>query len=252
MACADPFLDEDRFITDLETAGAMLPQRGVLFPAHDDCVVAVARHKERLERYFAIPIPAWEHLRTLADKELQVALARRAGVDAPLTAVLDGNVDVLKAAEEVPFPAVLKPSVPLALVRRKGFAFRLTSPTNSQKLTVAFVPAGHCCSRDHPGDDDRLCIAACYHDARPRPVAVFTGRLRQHPRGFGVTAWARADGRQWLKRREASPRVTTASRCGVQTDPETDASLMEVNARVWDLLPPLQVSISRTSPIVTC
>ena len=39
-----------------------------------------------------------------------------------------------------------------------------------------------------PGDDDQILLAGTYHDARSRPLAVFTGRkLRQHPRGFGNT-----------------------------------------------------------------
>ena len=45
---ADPRLDEEGLIADLEAVAAMLPRRAVLFPCDDDYCVAVSRHKARL------------------------------------------------------------------------------------------------------------------------------------------------------------------------------------------------------------
>jgi len=75
--CADPHYDEDQLIADLEAAASTLPQRAVLFPAHDDYVFAVSRHKTRLEKSFIVPVMPWECMQTLADKELQLGLAQQ-------------------------------------------------------------------------------------------------------------------------------------------------------------------------------
>ena len=74
--CADPRLDEEGLIADLEAVAAMLPQRAVLFPCDDDYCVAVSRHKARLQQSFIVPVLAWEGMQILADKEQQLAPGR--------------------------------------------------------------------------------------------------------------------------------------------------------------------------------
>ena len=47
--CPDPLADEEAFLTSLETLGAQLPQRAVVFPSHDEFIWPLSRHAERLE-----------------------------------------------------------------------------------------------------------------------------------------------------------------------------------------------------------
>ena len=188
--CADPHYDEERLIEDLEAVGSRLPQRGVVFPAHDDYVVALSRNKARLEKYFTVPVAPWERMKILADKELQMELARQAGIDIPITAVIHGPEDLAAAAAGVPFPAVLKPAVPLAMVRRTGL--KAVVVETRDRLDRAYGRLSFCGSlllqEVVPGGDEEVYISGTYHDAASRPLALFTGRkLRQHPRGFGVT-----------------------------------------------------------------
>jgi len=68
-----------------------------------------------------VPVTAWQGMQTLADKEQQLRLAVRAGVEAPISAFIHGPDDLAAAAAAVPLPAVLKPSAPMALYGRGGF-----------------------------------------------------------------------------------------------------------------------------------
>ena len=136
-----------------------------------------------------MPVPAWEHMQALADKEQQVLLASRLHIETPVTAFIRNHDDVLAAAKSVPFPAVLKSSVPMELMRRAGIkAFLVEAPEQLAQAYARFSSCGTIILQEViPGDDGQLWLAACYHDARSQPLAIFTARkIRQHPRTFGI------------------------------------------------------------------
>jgi predicted ATP-grasp superfamily ATP-dependent carboligase len=188
--CCNPRHEEDRFIEDLEAVGRMLPQRAVLFPAEDDFSFAVSRHKERLEKSFIVTVPPWEHMWSLADKERQLRLAWQAGVETPITAFIHGPEELAAAADAVPFPALLKPAVPRECFRAvDSKVVRVASREQLGQAYELFSSQGPFLLQEIiPGGDEEVYIAGSYHDAQTHCVALFTGRkLRQHPRGFGVT-----------------------------------------------------------------
>ncbi len=188
--CTDPHHDEEGFIEDLEAIAPLLPSRAVLFPAHDDFVFAASRYKDRLEGHFDVPVMPWKHMRLVADKEEQLRLAWRAGIDTPATAFIHSGDDLGLAVERVAFPAVMKPLVPMAFVRAKGFkAVRIESSRDLRDTYERLSGFGPVLVQEFvPGDDAELEIAGTYHDARSQCRAIFTGRkLRQHPRNLGVT-----------------------------------------------------------------
>ncbi len=188
--CADPRLDEEKLIADLEAVAALLPRRAVLFPCDDDYCIAVSRHKARLQESFIVPVLAWEGMQILADKELQLKLAERAGVAAPITAFIHGPDDLAAAAAAVPFPAILKPAVPKERFRTVEFkVVRIEDATELERAYEPFAAYGSFLLQEIiPGPDGEVFIAGACHDAQSRCLALFTGRkLRQHPRGFGVS-----------------------------------------------------------------
>jgi D-aspartate ligase len=190
LPCTDPRASEDQLIEELDRLGARLPQRGVLFPVHDDYVFAVSRHKEYLERSFILPVMSWDRMRILADKERQVRLAWLARVDTPHTAFIDGPDDLATATDAVPFPAILKPAVPSAFIPRAGWkAYLLERPDQLRDAYESGRFAGSFLLQEIiPGRHEEIVMAGTYHDAASRCVALFTGRkLRQHPPHFGVT-----------------------------------------------------------------
>lgn len=191
--CRDPHYDEEGFIQDMVALGERLDGSAVVFPAHDDFVTALARNAGRLAARFHLPFCGWDAMQTLVDKEQQVRAAERAAVPAPATAFVHDAEDLAEATLRVSFPAVLKPVVPLALKRRTGLKLIVVqSPGGLRQAYEQVRFSGAVMLQEVvPGDDEDIFIAATYHDAESRPLAVFTGRkLRQHPRRFGNTRLA--------------------------------------------------------------
>ena len=193
VRCADPHYDEDGFVDDMLALAARLPRGTVVLPAQDDFVASVSRHAERLDGFFALPVCRWAAMEHLADKERQVQAAERAGVATPATAMIRAAEDLESASAAMVYPAVLKPAIPLAFKRALGLKLLVIHAPGD--LDGAYERVQGCgplmLQEIVPGDDDDVYIAATYHDAASRPLAVFTGRkLRQHPRGFGNTRLA--------------------------------------------------------------
>jgi len=190
VRCADPHYDEAGFVEDMLALGRRLPAGTVVLPAQDDFVASVSRHAAQLEPPFVLPVCRWDVMKRLDDKESQVRAAWEAGVPTPATAFVRGPADLESAVAAVRFPAVLKATAPLMLWRR--FGVKLLVVETADDLPECHERVRECgplmLQEVIPGGDDALMIAATYHDARSRPLAVFTGRkLRQHPRGFGNT-----------------------------------------------------------------
>jgi predicted ATP-grasp superfamily ATP-dependent carboligase len=237
----DPRYDEEGLLEDLESIGAALPQKAVLFPAFDDHVWAFSRHAERLEKYYILPFARWATMQRLADKETQMQAAWAAGVDTPRTYFVHGPDDLEEAAREVPFPALFKPLRHQEMRRR--FGVKVVLAETAADLAAAYEKASICgglmLQEIVPGDDQAFYTFGAYHDAASRPLGQFISRkIRQHPRDFGESRIAVSD---WV------PDVAAASLSlleelayhGVsgtefKRDPRDGRlKLMEVNARHW-------------------
>jgi len=189
----DPARSEESFIKALESMGEALPRRAVLLPTYEDLVDAVSRHKDRLERMYHVPVLPWDRMSRLADKEQQLIVAREAGVDIPRSVLVRGPEDIAGAAAAVPFPAVLKPCTPHAMLMETGL--KAVGVERREDIEAAYkaLPAlGRMLLQEIiPAPNEDIAIAAGYCDAHGRCLATFTGRkLRQHPRQFGVTRLA--------------------------------------------------------------
>jgi len=186
--CADTHYDEEGFLRDLIAVGRQLPQRALLLPSNDDYVDMLPRHRDALEEWFILQQPSPARMEALADKEQQFRAAWRAGVDTPKTAFIASPADVSAAADEVPFPAILKPSIPLAFRRRTGA--KVITVRTRDDLSAAYERAqefGTLLLQEFvPGGDDELYNYGSYLNAESQPLAQFTRlKIRQHPRTFG-------------------------------------------------------------------
>ncbi len=241
MLCPDPVADEEAFLVFLEEVGARLPQRGVLFPTHDQYIWPLSRHAERLEKYFHVPFSRWDAMRRVYDKRAQLDAAVRCGADIPRTAYIDSAADLDEAAAAVTYPAVLKPADSLAFKQRFGRqVVTIASPAELHRVYPKVDDLGTLLLQDRiSGGDDQLYSLGSYVDAGGRPLAVWTGhKIRQHPAGagscrLGVSLWdpeLAETGLRILKELG----YHGVSQVEFKRDPLTGRdSFMEVNARHW-------------------
>ena len=197
MVCPSPEDDEEAFLIFLEELGSRLPQRGVIFPTHDEYIWVLSRNAERLERYYHLPFSRWDVMQRLHDKRAQLQAAWDADVDTPKTIFIDAPDEVAAAGREVPYPAVLKPVDSLAFKQRfHRHLLDVDSPDDLQRIYPSVADLGTLMLQERvPGGDDELFTVGSYLDARSRPLAMFTGhKIRQHPAGagsarLGVSLW---------------------------------------------------------------
>jgi predicted ATP-grasp superfamily ATP-dependent carboligase len=177
----------DELIQTLETVGPSLKQKGVLVPCTDMNVLLVSRNRERLRSWFHVVLPPAEVIETLMNKVLFYNFAQEHGFKIPQTRFLRESQDVVRAAQELRFPCVLKPpisDVPKWDAHSPLKAYKLQSQEEFL-LTYERVKDW---SDDLivqewiVGNDTNLYSCNCYLDAQLEPLATFVARkIRQWP-----------------------------------------------------------------------
>jgi predicted ATP-grasp superfamily ATP-dependent carboligase len=173
-------------IATLEALGPRLYQKAVLFPCEDENVLLVSRHRQRLERWYHVVLPAADVVEMMVDKTRFYTYAQEEGFPIPRTFFLGSRSDAEQAAGELAFPCILKPSSRSAvwMQHTKLKAFKVA---NAEELLSLY---------DHyhrwadalivqewiEGPDANLYSCNCYFDADSQPIVTFTARkLRQWP-----------------------------------------------------------------------
>lgn len=100
--------DEDAFVEFLVRFGRAQRERPVLFLTDDAALVAVHRHRDRLETWYQFPLAPWSVVSRLIFKD-ELYRELEGVVPVPRTAILGDGSALAEAARAVGFPAVVKP-----------------------------------------------------------------------------------------------------------------------------------------------
>lgn len=190
LVCPDPGEEEPAFLDFMERMARWLGQAGVLFLTRDQDVSTVSRNQARLECNFHIPFARWQVLSRIVDKRGQYAVALEAGVPLPVTRFPGDGGEAAAAAQEVPYPAIVKPAYHAGFWERfaaKGFV--ANDPGEALEQVRRGEAHGYRMMIQEiiPGDADQLYTFGSYLNQQGALLAQFTGRkLRQHPRMFGT------------------------------------------------------------------
>ncbi|MCZ6771392.1 MAG: carboxylate--amine ligase [Proteobacteria bacterium] len=180
-------------IEKLMVLGAHLGIKGVLFPCSDSTVLMVARHRERLARYYHVPPSDLETLEMLMDKTKFAEFCGRHGLLVPSTAIVKCKADADQAARELTFPCIVKPNVKspdwyrqfvakVVILESAGawmdFYGRIPQSVDSLIVQEWIV-----------GPEINLYSCNCYFDRQGNPVTSFVARkIRQWPPQIGVSS----------------------------------------------------------------
>lgn len=97
-------------IPALKALAPRLGREAVLFPCQDIGVSLVSRHREELAPWYRVALPDADVVDLLIDKQRFYTYAQEHGVPIPPTWLLHSRADAERAAREISFPAILKPS----------------------------------------------------------------------------------------------------------------------------------------------
>ncbi len=237
LVCPDPGSDADGFRSFLSELGEALPRPAVAFPTHDEHLVAVT---SAASASFVLPFGPPELISAIQAKRFQYEAAERAGVALPVTVYPGSEEEARKAAAQMPYPAVMKPS--------RGAAFKalhrrpLIEASEPEQLVAAYREgAAHepMLQERIPGGDDCLWTVGSYIGRDGRPLGVFCGRkLLQMPAGVGTCRVGEAiwdeDAVDCALRLLRELGFHGISQVEFKRDPRDGVfKLMEVNARLW-------------------
>jgi predicted ATP-grasp superfamily ATP-dependent carboligase len=221
--------------------GPSFAQRPVLVPTNDDWVLALARHRDRLEEHYRYPFASYDVVRRALSKTDLYRACEQLDVAIPRTWYLDEQPPE-QVAELVPYPCVLKPD------DSRGFYNAFRAKVFVVQDAQAFVQ--RCAEAAARGltlvaqewvdtEPGGFWSVASYLSPDGTARGVFTGRkLEQWPPDFGTSCLA--DARWDGDIAEAGVKVLQAlgyhgiSEIEFVQDARTGRQLLlDVNTRAW-------------------
>jgi predicted ATP-grasp superfamily ATP-dependent carboligase len=233
--------DDEALAAHLLQLGPSFAQRPVLIPTNDDWVLALARHRDRLEEHYRYPFAPYDVVRRALSKTDLYRACEQLGVAIPRTWYLDDQQPEHVAAT-VPYPCVLKPD------DSRGFYNAFRAKVFVVQDAGAFVQ--RCAEAAAAGlslvaqewvdtEPGGFWSVASYLSPDGTPRGVFTGRkLEQWPPDFGTSCLA--DARWDADIAHAGVKVLQAlgysgiSEIEFVQDARTGRQLLlDVNTRAW-------------------
>jgi D-aspartate ligase len=182
-----PEEDTEGFIRALERIGPGL-EGSPLLPASDETLVAAARHKERLSRWYRVAAPDDALAQKVIHKEHTYALADQIGVPAPRTVLVASEDDLERHRDRFPFPCLAKPSQ--SHVYQDLFGRKMVRVESMDELVAAYREGASAgiemlLQELIPGDDRQGVNYNSYRVPGCPPVEFTAAKIRLTPRSFG-------------------------------------------------------------------
>ena len=181
-------------IESLERLSPRLNGRpAVLLPCSDGAVLAISRWRDRLADAYRFVLPEHDIVEMLMDKVRFAEYATVAGLPIPMTRILRSTADARAAAAELPFPAVLKPSVKSDrwFAATKAKALRIADADELVRAYERWSQAADVliAQRWIEGGESSLVSVNLYLDRACTARVVFVARkLRQWPPETGTSS----------------------------------------------------------------
>ncbi len=237
--CPNVLADEEGFIAFLLELGRSLARPAVLYPANDEWVLAVNRHRARLEECFLIPFSGPAVVEPVLDKARLYRAAGELAIPIPRTWYLDRE-DPAAVAAALPYPCIVKPTEQRSFYDAfAAKAWRVGSPAEFHAATER--AAGHgLVAQEIVGQGLTDFYSVCSYIGRDGEAhGVFVGRkLEQYPPDFGTGCLVA--GEQVAAIAERGVRILKAFGYRGISEVEFiydardgEHKLLDVNTRVW-------------------
>jgi len=182
-----PEADETGFIGALERLGPSV-EGSPLIPASDETLVAAARHKVVLARWYRVACPDDAIAERIVRKEHTYTLAERIGVPAPRTVLVGSEDDLERHREAFSFPCLAKPSQ--SHLYQDLFGRKMVRVEDMDELVSAYREAAEVgfemmLQELIPGDDRSGVNYNSFRVPGAAPVEFTAAKIRLTPRSFG-------------------------------------------------------------------
>ncbi len=173
-------------VETLVSLGPRLQQKAVIYPCQDVCVSLISLNREILGEWFYIMLADADVIEMLMGKESFYSYAQENGFLVPKTFVLRCQEDVERAAKEIDYPCVLKPTRRSARwdAETTSKGFKLNEAEELLRIYGQVEQWADTLIVQHwiEGSDADLYSCNCYFDQDSKLVASFMAKkIRQWP-----------------------------------------------------------------------
>jgi len=230
-----------RFLADFVEREAI----DVIVPVTDVTTWTVCRHQEGLRRHAAMAVPSFAAFDLVSDKSAALRAAAGCGIPIPRTHFVRDLAGLRQVAQEVEYPAVIKPARSRVLTEHGWVGDGVYYASSDDELWRLYEETGHLAS--HPSLIQQrivgpgLGLFALFD--RGEPVAFFAHRrLREQPPSGGVSVLCESVAVDPRLREQAVRLLGPLRWHGVamleyKQDHRTgECFLIEVNGRFWGSL----------------
>ncbi|MCW3986027.1 MAG: ATP-grasp domain-containing protein [Candidatus Bathyarchaeota archaeon] len=98
----------------------------LLIPVTDFTVMPVSEHKEDFEKYVRVATPKYETILKAFDKALTMQIATEHNIPHPKTFIIEDKKCIRKVAEEINYPAVIKPRMRVVWASDQAITLKVT------------------------------------------------------------------------------------------------------------------------------
>jgi predicted ATP-grasp superfamily ATP-dependent carboligase len=186
----------DGLIDRLLEVGPTFAAKPVLFPCQDKNVIVVSRHRALLAEWYHVVLPPDEVVELMLDKSTFYAYAQAGGFPLTPTYVLQERADAERAASELTFPAIVKPSVRLREwskhTKEKAFIVSNAAELLQEYERLRAWASVLIVQELIQGPDRNHFTCNAYFGKSGEPLVVFTTqKLRQWPPATGQACLSR-------------------------------------------------------------
>jgi predicted ATP-grasp superfamily ATP-dependent carboligase len=198
IVCPDIQDREEEYVNFLLALGERLNIKGVLIPTADTEVLAISKHRDKLERYYKFPMAKLDVIEKLANKREFYKTLEKLNMPHPKTYFPSDVSEVKEIAREITYPCIAKPSLSHNFSKEFGIkCFKANRSTELIEVYNKAVSAGYevVIQEVIPGSDANLHLVSAYFNRASEPLGIFTfRRVRQYPHVFGngalcVSVW---------------------------------------------------------------
>lgn len=182
--------ENEEFIEVLLNVGNSLSNKAVLYPCSDMSVQIVSKYRNELEAWYHVALPPHDVVTMLMDKVSFYRYAQKGGLRIPRTFILDDRNAAEEAAEELSYPAILKPCGRSPEWDEHSM-YKVYRVANAEQLLVLYDQYNRwietlIAQEWIEGPDENLFSCNCYFNSASEPMVTFVARkIRQWPPRVG-------------------------------------------------------------------
>jgi len=238
LKCQSSMESETGFVKVLLDFGKQINGKMMIIPTGDSDALVLSKHKHELEKYYHLPLPAFETVQKLVNKKDFYKLLVKMAVPHPETYFPETLNELLAKGREIGYPYIIKPVYSLPFQKefgRKNFVINSSAELLQAIERLRGKNLEVMIQEIIPGRE--IYMFYTYFNRKSEPLAVCGyDKIRQYPPDFGSGSFCRSNWRSspveeciWLLREIgyngfAEPELKKDPRDGKY-------KLLEINAR---------------------